>query len=168
MFVEEQLMDDVKKLPSEIKSIWRLDAGINFISLLIVALIVWLIRLATSGSFKTVLTTTISIILGAALVILLIQLALIPYRWNFWTYYIDERQVQLHHGYFFRKQIIIPIARIQNVTLKQGPILHWKNLQKVIIVTAAGSSEISGIKSSEADDLKELIMKLAREARNDL
>lgn len=161
-------MDDVKKLPSEIKSIWRLDAGINFITLLVVALIVWLIRLATSGSFKAGLTTTIWIILGVALVILLAQLALIPYRWNFWTYYIDERQVQLHHGYFFRKQIIIPIARIQNVTLKQGPILHLKDLQKVIIVTAAGSSEISGIKSSEADDLKELIMKLAREARNDL
>ena len=112
--------------------------------------------------------TVVIILLILAMVVFAIELALVPYHWNFWTYYIDDMQVELHHGFFFRKQILIPIARVQNVTLKQGPILHWKDLHKVVIVTAAGASEIDGLKSAEADNLKELIMKLAREARNDL
>lgn len=63
---------------------------------------------------------------------------------------------------------MIPIARVQNVTLKQGPVLKWKSLQKVIIVTAAGSEDISGLRIQDADELKELIMRLAKEARNDI
>lgn len=161
-------MDKVEKLPKDIKTIWRLDAATNFISLLIImgGFLVWY-KFAPEGMKSVLMMISLGILIFAV-ILLMVQLILVTYRWNFWTYYIDDQQVQLHHGYFFRKQIIIPIARVQNVTLKQGPILRWKKLQKVIIVTAAGSSEIAGLKGEQADELKELIMKLAREARNDI
>ncbi|MFD1418593.1 PH domain-containing protein [Companilactobacillus keshanensis] len=161
-------MDKVEKLPEDIKTIWRINVLIDgFLYLIILlALVILSIFLPEKGqNFIEIVQIVVGVI---AIAILAGKLILIPYRWNFWTYYIDERQVELHKGFFFRKQIIIPIARIQNVTLKQGPILRIKSLQKVIVVTAAGKSEIEGIKSDQAEALKELLMKLAQEAKNDI
>lgn len=161
-------MDKVQKLPKDIKLIWRLSAGFDFLALILVMLgfLIW--RIFAPVQMRGALLVIAMVILAIAVLTFLAELALVSYRWNFWTYYIDDRQVQLHHGYFFRKQIIIPIARVQNVTLKQGPVLRLKDLQKVVIVTAAGSSDIAGLKNEQADHLKELIMQLAREARNDI
>lgn len=161
-------MDLVEKLPSDIKTIWRLKALIDFVILVVIAgaLLVW--RILGPKSMEKPLLMAISIVSVVAILVLVVELMLVNYHWNYWTYYVDERQVELHHGFFFRKQIIIPIARVQNVTLKQGPILRLKKLQKVIVETAAGGSEIDGLKDNQADEIKELIMKLAREARNDI
>ncbi|PMD69803.1 PH domain-containing protein [Companilactobacillus nuruki] len=161
-------MNNIKKLPIEIKSIWRLNAIMDFLILIAITIAIFIWRIFAPIDMKKGLGVATLILLITAILVLLIELILVTYHWNFWTYYIDERQVELHHGFFFRKQIIMPIARIQNVTLKQGPILRWKNLQKVIIVTAAGSEEITGLKNDEANNLKELIMKLAQEAKNDI
>lgn len=161
-------MNNIKKLPIEIKSIWRLNAIMDFLILIAITIAIFIWRIFAPIDMKKGLGVVTLILLITAILVLLIELILVTYHWNFWTYYIDERQVELHHGFFFRKQIIMPIARIQNVTLKQGPILRWKNLQKVIIVTAAGSEEIAGLKNDEANNLKELIMKLAQEAKNDI
>lgn len=161
-------MNNIKKLPIEIKSIWRLNAIMDFLILIAITIAIFIWRIFAPIDVKKGLGVATLILLITAILVLLIELILVTYHWNFWTYYIDERQVELHHGFFFRKQIIMPIARIQNVTLKQGPILRWKNLQKVIIVTAAGSEEITGLKNDEANNLKELIMKLAQEAKNDI
>jgi len=161
-------MDKVKRLPKSIKTIWRIHASIEFIVFALIMGGIGFIRLALPATAKGYFDLIMIIILVIGMIIFIGSLFLVNYLWAFWTYYIDERQVQLHSGYFFRKQVIIPIARVQNVTLKQGPILRWKDLQKVIIVTASGRSEIDGINSEQADQLKETIMKLAQEAKNDI
>ncbi|WP_125589178.1 PH domain-containing protein [Companilactobacillus jidongensis] len=161
-------MDKVEKLPKSIKTIWRIHAVIEFIIFLIVVQAVSLIKLVIPNDTSNYFNIGEGIVIAIGSMCLIASFFYVVYLWNFWTYYIDDRQVQLHSGYFFRKQIIIPIARVQNVTLKQGPILRWKNLQKIVIVTAAGKSEIDGIDSEQADQLKETIMKLAQEAKNDI
>lgn len=161
-------MEKVEQLPKSIKMIWRVHALIEFGIFLIIMLGVGLLKLVLPAGAQNYFNIIWGIIGGIGVVILIGSFFLVNYLWKFWTYYIDERQVQLHSGYFFRKQVIIPIARVQNVTLKQGPILRWKDLQKVVIVTASGKSEIDGIKSEQADQLKETIMKLAQEAKNDI
>lgn len=161
-------MERVEKLPSSIKTIWRIKALINLGLWLIVAIGLFVGKMQFDGNVtKFFLWASV-----AALVLGILNFAfdmgLVNYHWNYWTYFIDGRQVELHHGFFFRKQIVIPIARVQNVTLKQGPILRLKNLQKVVVETAAGAEEIAGLDDKTADELKELIMKLAQEARNDI
>lgn len=161
-------MDKVEKLPRQIKTIWKINAFFDFFIFLIIFIALLFLPMlfpTEAGGFFKISQIVVGIL---AVLVLVSELVLITYRWNFWTYYIDERQVELHKGFFFRKQIIIPIARVQNVTLKQGPILRIKDLQKIIIVTAAGQSEIEGIKSTQAEELKEIIMKLAQEAKNDI
>lgn len=161
-------MDKVEKLPKSIKTIWRIHALIEFVIFFAIVQAIGLIKFSLPNDIRNYFNITEWSIVAIGVVFLIASFFYVVYLWNFWTYYIDERQVQLHSGYFFRKQVIIPIARVQNVTLKQGPILRWKNLQKVVIVTAAGKSEIDGIESKQADQLKETIMKLAQEAKNDI
>lgn len=163
-----EIMNQIEKLPREIKFIWRLTAYIDFLILILVTIGIFIWKNLAPTGMKQPLVLVFIILLVISFITLTIELALVNYHWNFWTYLIDERRVELHHGYFFRKQTIIPIARVQNVTLKQGPLLRLKNLQKIEIVTAAGSSNIDGLTSPQADSLKELIMKLAQEAQNDL
>lgn len=161
-------MDNVKQLPVEIKTIWRIRALIDLLVWLLIAVpfLVW--ALLAPDSWQPWLWSITGVIAAFGVVESLIELALVPYHYRFWTYYIDDRQVELHHGFFFRKQIVIPIARVQNVTLIQGPVIRLKHLQKVKVMTAAGGEDIAGLKEQEANDLKELIMKLAKEARNDI
>lgn len=161
-------MDKVKQLPEQIKSIWRIRAVIDLLITLIIAVPFFVWSKVAPTSVEPWLSIISLVIAAFGVVDFLFQLAIIPYHYKFWTYYIDDRQVELHHGFFFRKQIIIPIARVQNVTLIQGPIIRLKQLQKVKVVTAAGSEDIAGLKQEEANELKELIMKLAKEARNDI
>ncbi|MFD1671959.1 PH domain-containing protein [Agrilactobacillus yilanensis] len=161
-------IDKATKLPKSIKVIWRIKELIGLGITLIIAGVLEFIHFMTSGTASLWWQRSALILALLGVVVTIFTLILIEYRWNFWTYYIDDRQVELHNGYFFRKQIVIPIARVQNVTLKQGPILRWKALQKVIIVTAAGSDVIDGLQTAQADNLKVLIMTLAREAKNDI
>ncbi|WP_125709766.1 PH domain-containing protein [Companilactobacillus zhongbaensis] len=161
-------MDNVKQLPVEIKTIWRIRALIDLLVWLLIAVpfLVW--ALLAPDSWQPWLWSITWVIAAFGVIESLVELALVPYHYRFWTYYINDRQVELHHGFFFRKQIVIPIARVQNVTLIQGPVIRLKHLQKVKVMTAAGGEDIAGLKEQEANDLKELIMKLAKEARNDI
>lgn len=162
------LIKQTKKLPETIKTIWRLKELIAIVVAAIIAGGLFWWQRSTTGVLSLWLFWIAVSILGLTVLSSGVVLLLIPYRWNFWTYYLDERQIALHHGYFFRKQVIVPIARVQNVTLKQGPLLRLKSLQKVVIQTAAGSHEIDGLEMTQAEALKDQIMALAQEAKNDL
>lgn len=165
MWGGEILENETEQLPRQITHVWQLTAVVTAIIIGAIGGGSLAIGLSNSLSFFTVCGW---LIIGNALVILIAMLALVPYRWRFWTYRISDRDVELHKGYFFRKQIVIPIARVQNVTLDQGPFLRWQKLQEIAIVTAATSHKIDGVSPETAEQLKELIMKLAKEARNDL
>lgn len=94
-------MDKVKKLPTEIKTIWRLKAVLELIMMLIIAAGVFTWRYFAPQNMQKGLMTTGIVVLIIAIVIFIFELALVAYRWNFWTYFIDDRQVELHHGFFF-------------------------------------------------------------------
>lgn len=90
-----------------------------------------------------------------------------PYRYRFLRYNITPTAVFLQKGFFFRKNEAIPIARIQNVTLEQGPLLRWQQLQQVNIETASTAHVIDGVTASVANQLRTQILKLAQEARDE-
>ncbi|MQS77432.1 PH domain-containing protein [Companilactobacillus halodurans] len=161
-------MKKIQKLPTEIKSIWRINAAVDFFITLVIALGFFIWRNFSSNGFQKVLSVIIIISVSFAIISLISELSLINYHWKYWTYFVDERQVELHYGFFFQKEIVIPISRVQNVTLSQGPFLRLKDLQKITVQTAAGAKEIDGLKTTEANKIKDLIMRLAREAKNDI
>ncbi|WP_225047935.1 PH domain-containing protein [Lacticaseibacillus kribbianus] len=149
-------------LPQQIKQVWRIGAGL--------ALVWWLavtVGLLVANRLWGWPLWLIAISLGLALVHPSAELALIPYRYAFWRFRITDTAVYLKEGALFQKETAIPISRIQNVTLSAGPILRAHGLQQVEIQTASTSDSLAGVTAEVADRLRDRILALAKEARDD-
>lgn len=59
-----------------------------------------------------------------------------------WGYYITEDKVDIRHGLFFISNTIIPIIRIQHITVSQGPVNRRLRLYNVEMSLASGSFAI--------------------------
>lgn len=151
-----------EQLPPQIKRVWRLRALIDGAvwAVLTVALLVawhfwhlpWWLALITAAFM----------ILHPA-----VHFVLIPYRYQFWRYLITPTAVYVRSGYIFRKEEAVPISRIQNVTLEAGPLLQSQGLQSVKVQTASTEHEIAGVTRDVAGQLRDRIMQLAQEARDE-
>jgi len=150
------------QLPPRIKRIWGYSALGSLIALLVITGLLflayrywhWTVWLAVFGGILTVIEPTI-------------EAALIPYRYRFTRYQITTTAVEMQSGWFFKKRVAIPIARVQNVTLNAGPLLQWQHLTQVTVATAATNHTIEGLELAVAEHLREQIMRLAQEARHD-
>jgi uncharacterized protein len=83
-------------------------------------------------------------------------------KYEMWSYYIHEDEIELHHGFIFRKKTTIPMVKIQHIDLKHGPILKHYGLATITFSTAAGSHEIPGLTEEVAEELRNKISTLAR------
>ncbi len=150
------------QLPPQIKRVWQVRAAIDGVIWLIIAL-----GLGVANHFWHWPLWLGFIAIGAAVLHAGCHFVLIPYRYNFWRYEITATAVYLRSGFLFRKSTAIPITRIQNVTLEAGPLLQWQQLQAVQVQTASDKHEIAGVTLEVANALREQIMQLAKEARDD-
>ncbi|WP_125545190.1 PH domain-containing protein [Levilactobacillus lindianensis] len=149
-------------LPNRIKLIWGISAIGSLLVLLIVTGLFWLAQ--TYWNWAAWLTVTMLVIaIGEPIV----ETALIPYRYRFTRYMISDTAVEMQAGFIFKKRVAIPIARVQNVTLNAGPLLQWQKLSKVTVATASTTHTIEGLELAIAEQLRDQIMQLAREARHD-
>lgn len=85
-----------------------------------------------------------------------IELIVFPvWEYKQWGYAIEEDKVVIRHGIFFVKETVIPIIRIQNITISQGPINRKLGLYKVELFLASGIFEIVGLNQETADRISE-------------
>lgn len=97
-----------------------------------------------------------------ALVIGVITIWVIPpIQWRRWRYAVTERDIELQRGIIIITRTLIPIARVQHVDTRQGPILRRFDLAGIAIATAAGTEEIPALAMDVADDLRNRISDLA-------
>ncbi|KRM75202.1 PH domain-containing protein [Secundilactobacillus collinoides] len=155
-------MSHWEQLPLKMKTVWRLSA--------IGSAIAWLVILAILFVCHTIWHWPLwimAVILGLGVIEVIVELVIIPYRYRFWRYHIADKAVEIERGFFFHKQTAIPINRIQNVTLEAGPLLQWQQLKAVSIETASTTHEIEAVLPHTAEHLKQQIIALAQEARDD-
>ncbi|MHA8110492.1 PH domain-containing protein [Lactobacillaceae bacterium Melli_B4] len=152
----------MQSLPKRVKTVWFFSALfsgcfglIGFAAYWLVSH--WLTWLPSFGSW---------LILGLAVVWVIAEVALIPYRYRFYHFAVNEFDVEIQKGFFFRHHISIPIARVQNVDLNQGPLLTIQHLFEVSIATGGSTHHIDALTKEHAEQLKNQVMKLALEARN--
>ncbi|MHA8138046.1 PH domain-containing protein [Lactobacillaceae bacterium Scapto_B20] len=152
----------MQSLPKRVQRVWFFSALFSF-SLWLVALIAY----AVARHWLTWLPTVgIWIILALAIAWVVIETALIPYRYRFYHFAVNEFDVEIQKGFFFRHHVSIPIARVQNVDLNQGPLLTMQHLFEVSIATGGSVHHIDALTKEHAEQLKDRVMKLALEARN--
>jgi membrane protein YdbS with pleckstrin-like domain len=82
-------------------------------------------------------------------------------RWHRWRYAVNEREIDLQHGVVILTRTLVPMARVQHVDTRQGPILRHYGLATVVIATAAGAQEIPALAVDVADALRGRIADLA-------
>ncbi|WP_125702346.1 PH domain-containing protein [Lacticaseibacillus daqingensis] len=151
-----------EQLPASIKAAWRIGT--------LITIFWWLVLCGLLGCAVLVWhwpNWVLWLGLGAMLLHVIIKLALIPYRYATWRYRITPTAVYLTEGAITRKETAIPISRIQNVTLEASPILRAYGLQAVQIQTASTADEIAGVTTATAAALRDQILTLAQEARDD-
>lgn len=148
----------VHRLPARIKRVWCLQYTLFIIGGVIAAVAAWLlaqghpkIRLAIWGLLALWLIYTIG------------RLVLIPYHYHFWRYRIGADFVEIQHGFIMRVHESIPIIKIQNISLDQGPLLRWQHLEDVTIQTASSSHTIEGLEIKEAEGLRDQLISLNKQ-----
>ena len=85
-----------------------------------------------------------------------------------WRYDVTPTDVDLYHGVFTKRRVLVPLVRVQHVQTKQGPILRANGLATVTISTAGESFEIPGLAEDDANELRDRVAELARLAKEDV
>lgn len=92
-----------------------------------------------------------------------------PYlSWKNWRYAVDEKEIDLKRGVFFKTRTLIPLSRVQHVDTRQGPLLRWYGLSSVTISTAATTHEIPALDTVLANRVRKQISTFARLAEEDV
>ncbi len=146
-------MEYQKPDPRAVKS-WRIGKSITFCVLLALAIaVIAVICLSGWQSWWRYVIGGGAILAAAAQGIAMCVLPQIEYRQ--WGYIVEEDKVVIRHGIFFVRKTIIPIIRIQNITVSQGPINRRLGLYELKLSLASGSFEIVGLNQETAESISE-------------
>ncbi|MBS9337253.1 PH domain-containing protein [Fructobacillus parabroussonetiae] len=155
----------MKNLPKQMKTVWYVMEVISALTLAaILAALNWLLPLFFKWTMPKWLMSLLVIL---ALLAVVFGFFLVHYRYAVYHYRVNEHSVEIQKGFFFRRLIAIPIDRIQNVDLDQGPLLQLFHLQKVVLVTGGSHHEVEALLTEEAQAFKDRVMLLAKEARRE-
>lgn len=100
----------------------------------------------------------IYIFIGAGIILAYRLIATVLYpeiEYRQWRYAITEDKVEIRHGLFFINTTVIPIVRVQHISMTQGPINRKLGLYKITISLASGAFHIEGLAKEKADVISE-------------
>ncbi|MGL4571399.1 MAG: PH domain-containing protein [Clostridium sp.] len=91
-------------------------------------------------------------------------------RYKRYRYIITDDKIEIIEGAIFIEKVIIPIERIHQISVDQGPIDRIYKLAKVTVSTAGSTANISFLDIKEADiigdKLKDKINELVVKGRD--
>lgn len=140
------------KLNKNIISYWKVKNILDFlITFIIFGIFTFIIFV------NNYLTEFFNIIVILESIILLVQALCIfitpKIKYNWWGYFLDDDKFAIRKGFIFIKTTVIPMLRIQHVSLEHGPILRKYKLNIIKISTASGIFEIEGLTDEEAGNI---------------
>ncbi len=100
------------------------------------------------------------VILGAIAIVILLIVNAILYYLNFW-FYIEDDQFVLRKGYINKKNIQIPLDRIQSINIKQNVVQQFLKIVTLEIDTAGSANKevkIIALKKEQADEIKQYLL----------
>jgi membrane protein YdbS with pleckstrin-like domain len=139
------------------RTLWRLTGLLGTLPFLAMALagsgVLWLLD---QQWWLVALPVVIVLILGFISAFVLPDLT-----WRHWRYDVGQDEVDLQYGILTITRTLIPMARIQHVDTRRGPLQRRFGLASVVLYTAAGASEIPALADPIADDVRDRIAALA-------
>jgi uncharacterized protein len=145
--------------PRAIK-LWRITGLINVLPLLVGAGVAcWaLMRFGDYSLFVAVLPVLAVLLLGGMIVGVAPGL-----RWRRWRYEIRPDEIDLQRGILWIERTLVPLARIQHVDTRQGPLQRRFGLSTVVFYTAAGPNQIPELSTLVAAEVRNRIAELTGE-----
>lgn len=96
------------------------------------------------------------------IVVTLIDLASQPIRYRLWWYAIDAEELTLRHGWPITSLTVVPMVRVQHVSVAHGPLARRFRLADLHVHTAAGKVTIPSLDREQAERIRRQIAELAR------
>lgn len=155
-----QIPEPKKKISKKAINVWRItDLLQNLIGLIIIGALIFSYHHFDWINWIGIILYTL---LGIAVLITIYELTIRPVLLQrTWRYDIDEHYIQLKHGFINRRALIIPMSRVEYVNTNQGPILRYFDLSVLTIGTITSANKIPAIPTTEAQEIRELIVHLA-------
>ena len=157
--VPERLPDPRHRLDPRAKQLWRVGSALGGIVMLAIVSVV------AFGARRIFLDYDIGwawLAVGVTLVLVLLNVWLSPnLRYRYWRYEIRPDEADLQYGWFTRTRQLVPMARIQHVDTRRGPLDRRFGLASVVLYTAAGPASIPALANEVAADVRDRIATLA-------
>ena len=152
--------EPAERLDPRAKKLWRITGTLGTLPLLAVG---------AFASWASLRVVGVAFFLGvlpflAAAALFVVLVGVLPgLRWRRWRYEIREDEVDLQRGIFWINRTLVPLARIQHVDTRQGPLQRRFGLATVVFYTAAGPNEIPELSTPVAAEVRDRIAELTRE-----
>lgn len=142
------------KLDKKAITSWRIGRILGFIVLLLIwaGVVMWTQHAEYLQEYSTYIYAAAAAVLIYKFIGIIIY-PLIEYRQ--WGYYMTDDRVDIKHGIFFITNTVIPVIRIQHISIKQGPINRRLGLHKVELSLASGTFTIEGLSYEIASQIAE-------------
>ena len=152
--------EPAERLDPRAITLWRITGLLNLLPLLLGAGFGgWaLIRFGNVSSLVAILPVLAVLVLGVAVVGVAPGL-----RWRRWRYEIRPDEIDLQRGILWVGRTLVPLARIQHVDTRQGPLQRRFGLSTVVFYTAAGPNQIPELSTPVAAEVRDRIAVLTGE-----
>lgn len=152
------------RLDPRMLRVWYVSDVVGIAVVAVLAAAAWLVVRHLGGDVFWVY-----LVAGIIEVVCILDLLISPrIEYATWRYDVTPTDVDLYHGVFVKKRVLVPLVRVQHVQTKQGPILRAHGLATVTVSTAGESFEIPGLAEDDANELRDRVAELARLAKEDV
>ncbi|GAA5417331.1 hypothetical protein Pryu01_02394 [Paraliobacillus ryukyuensis] len=153
-----------KQIANDAIKAWQISASIQLSIGILIGIIILILGNVFSFSYwYGIGFFGLDIILGTITIFIIPKL-----RWRRWRYEIFDQEIYIQYGILIVTRTLVPMARVQHVDTKQGPILKKYDLASLTISTAATVHEIPALLEHEAYGLRDQISELARVEQDDV
>ena len=152
------------RLDRRMLRVWYVSGAIGIAVVAVLAVVAWAVVRRLGGDVFWVW-----LVAGVVEAVCVGDLLISPrVEYATWRYDVTPTDVDLYHGVFVKKRVVVPLVRVQHVETKQGPILRAHGLATVTVSTAGESFEIPGLAEADASELRDRVAELARLAKEDV
>jgi membrane protein YdbS with pleckstrin-like domain len=101
------------------------------------------------------------LIVGVSLLLILLGVSIVGWRWRNWGWSAWDDALELHHGVITKRASVVPYHRIQQIDVHRDLIDRMLGLSKLILRTAAATTdaELPGIAAAHADELRHELLR---------
>jgi uncharacterized protein len=152
--------EPAERLDPRAKALWRITGALGALPLLVGGALasLALLRVVEAPVLLAVVPSLTA--LGSFVVLAGVAPAL---RWRRWRYEIRGDEVDLQRGIVWVSRTLVPLARIQHVDTRNGPLQRRFGLATVVFYTAAGPNQIPELSAPVAAEVRDRIAELTRE-----